>query len=97
MNKTLNVRFLTGIAIVCSLLWCAIHFLHAHQAGKEARALLAQADAAERLGDVNRAANYLRRYLTLDAGNTDARARLGLLMEQTARTTEERMQAFLEL
>ncbi len=56
-----------------------------------------QATLAEERGDLGRAASYVRRFLAERTDDIDARAHLSLLLEQTARTREERFQAFLEM
>src|SRR5258708_9899513 len=97
MNKPLTVRYLIRLIGMAAVVAAAIYLLHRRQAGKQAAAFLYQADAAEQRGDLARAAGYLRRALALRPNDTDGRARLGLLLADTAQSADDRLQAFLEL
>ena len=97
MNKTLNIRYLARLLVICAVVAGTVHLVHRRQAKKQAEAFLHQADSAERSRDFSRTARYLRGFLVFRPENTDVRARLGLLMAQTARTSEQKFQAFLEL
>src|SRR5260370_14687035 len=97
MNKTLNVRLLVCILVVIALGAGAIHRIHRHQANRQADAFLHQADAAEKQSQLGRAAKFLLRYLPVRPDHLEARARLALLLEQTARSRQDRERAFYEL
>src|SRR4051794_18804014 len=97
MNKTLNVRFLMRLLVVLAVVAGAVHFLHWRQAGRQAQAFLHQADPAEAKQDFGRTISYLRRFLTMRVDDTDVRARMGLLMAQTAQTAKEKEQAYYVL
>src|SRR4051812_19783983 len=87
-----NVRLLFGLLACVALCGAGTHLLHGHQLRRNAGTLLARADRAEQesqTGDpggreagARKAAEYLRRYLAHQPGDTEARARLaGLLGE----------------
>src|SRR5579859_6772977 len=97
MNKTLNFRYLIRLLVIFAVVAVVVILVHRRQAGRQAQAFLHQADLAEQSGDFSRAGGYLRRFLALRPHDTDGRARLALLMAQTARTGEEKLHAFLEL
>src|SRR5712664_1632518 len=97
MNKTLNIPYLVRLLVIAAVVVGAICLLHCRQAGKQATAFLYQADAAEQRSDLARTASYLRRLLSLRPHDFEARARLGLLLADTAQTADDRLQAFLEL
>src|SRR5262249_45368444 len=84
---------LAVVSVVAGGIW----LLHRVQAGPQAQAFLSQAELAENEGNLEKAASYLRRYLILNRGDIDVRGRLGLLLDETARSDEERTRAFLVL
>src|SRR5262245_19557205 len=97
MKKTLNTPYLLCLLAVVSVVAGGIWLLHRVQAGPQAQAVLRQAELAENEGNLEKAASYLRRYLILNRGDIDVRGRLGLLLDETARSDEERTRAFLVL
>jgi tetratricopeptide (TPR) repeat protein len=97
MKKTLNVRYLVGLVLVLAAAATAVYFAHRRQAGKLAEAYLHQADAAEKDGQAGKAADYLRRYLAMQPADTDARARLGLILAKQAKTANQMVEAYLVL
>src|SRR5262245_6616878 len=90
MNKTLNVRYLVRLLVIFAVVAGTVHLVHRRQARIQANAFLHQADSAEQSRDFSRTAQYLRAFLVFRPDNTDVRARLGLLMAQTARTAEQK-------
>jgi tetratricopeptide (TPR) repeat protein len=60
--------------------------LHAFQVERNARDLLEEATRAEEQGEPYEAIDYLVQYLALQRKDTDARARLGLLLDSSAAT-----------
>src|SRR5262245_34689974 len=71
----------TGLLFVLGLGW---FFLHQVQLGSIYGRFLEQAARAEESGNPERAARFLRHYLLVNRDDLDARARYGLLCEQTA-------------
>lgn len=99
MKKRLNIKYLGGLVGVAVLFCTSVHFLHAFQVKRNAGSLYTQALQMEEEGDLNQAADYLSRYLGLVPGDTEARARYGLLLSQEKMLTwpKARDRAFLVL
>jgi tetratricopeptide (TPR) repeat protein len=95
----LNVRFLAALLVVLAACGAGTHFLHGYQVKRNAGAFLDQADkaeqAAEAAEEAEKAAHYrkevqlLSRYLAYRPSDTEARARLGMLLEDLARTRKD--------
>jgi tetratricopeptide (TPR) repeat protein len=97
-GRVVNRRAVRVLLACGAVLAVAVHLVHGFQVKRNARGLfLGQADRAEREGRLAQAADYLARYLSLEPGATDARARYGLLLDRLARTTPQRVRAFLVL
>src|SRR5690348_1173820 len=94
MKRRLNLRYLACLLGVVVVLGGGVHLLRALQVKRNARAFLAQADQAEQDDDTDQALEYLRRYLACVPSDTEALARLGLLLEKRARTPQGRMRVF---
>jgi tetratricopeptide (TPR) repeat protein len=94
MKRRLNLRYLACLLGVVVVLGGGVHLLRALQVKRNARAFLAQADQAEKDDDTDQALEYLRRYLACVPSDTEALARLGLLLEKRARTPQGRMRVF---
>src|SRR5437588_12715053 len=99
MKKTLNVKYLGCCLGICLVLGTGVHFLHAFQVQRNAGSLLTQARASEDKGDLSQAAEYYNRYLGFAPGDTDARARFGLLLahERFSSSAKIRVRALLVL
>ena len=99
MRKRINLKALGIIIVVLALLATGVHFLHSFQVRSQAGILLAHADRATDERDFQAAANYLARYVALEPGKPDARARLALLLadEQVATTPKALMRAYFAL
>lgn len=89
MNK-LNVKLLVWVAALAVLLGLGIFGLHSFQTGRIARALLWQADHAEEEGRLDLTAKFLARYLELQPGEIEARARLGRILADPKMATTPR-------
>jgi tetratricopeptide (TPR) repeat protein len=102
---TINVRFLVCLLVTAALGGAGTHFLHGYQVKRNAGALLVQAGRAEQEAEAAdppareahqaKAVQHLRRYLAYRPADTQARARLGRLLETLARSPEDRLQALL--
>lgn len=92
-GRKLNLRLLAILAACTVLLGGGVHLLHAIQVKRNAGALLEQANLAEKEQDLDRAANYLRVYLGLRPDDTNALARLGLLLKDQPRHRLEAIEA----
>src|SRR5438309_1919741 len=102
----INVGFLLCLLLGLALCGVGVHFLHGYQLRRNAGAFLVQADRAEqeareakdpraRGAQREKAAQYLRRYLALRPGDTEARARYGRVLEDMARSGNDLLQALL--
>jgi Flp pilus assembly protein TadD len=73
--------WLGGAAILCA---ATVHVAHSSQMKRHTQSFLAQADREAADGRPDRAAEYLKRYLAFRPSDTDALARYGMVLEQTA-------------
>src|SRR5262245_58580061 len=97
--RRLNVRFLLILCTSLVLLGVGTHFLHALQVNRNARGFLTQADKALADGNLQKAKEYLSRYVALvpdDAGNL---AKYGLLLadDKASQTPKTVLHAFFVL
>jgi tetratricopeptide (TPR) repeat protein len=88
--KRLNVKLLIGAAALTVLLALGMAVLHSFQTGRIARALLWQALHAEEEEQLDAAAKFLARYLELEPGDTEQRARLGRILADPKMATTVR-------
>jgi tetratricopeptide (TPR) repeat protein len=96
-HRTLNVPFLAFLVITVSILAGGTHLLHAYQVRRNADALLAAADRAEAAKDLDKVADYLRRYVGLRPNDLNVLARYALLADERAKTPVEKYNAYLLL
>jgi tetratricopeptide (TPR) repeat protein len=97
MNKRVNVKaivILTGGAVLLS---AGVHFAHSFQVKRNAQGLSEQAALLEQEGKLGEATGYLGQYLGMVPDDTDALARLGLLLDQLAKSPRARMRPFFLL
>jgi tetratricopeptide (TPR) repeat protein len=92
-NRRPNWKLLAWLMGAAALSAGAMHFAHSSQMKRLARTLLAQADSQEKTGKLDRAAEYLKRYLSFNPGDTDALARYGAALEKTAASSADRRRA----
>src|SRR5580700_10427485 len=97
MKKQLNFKYLLRLVVIAIAVAATVYLVHHWQVGKQADAYLVQANIAEERGDLARAAGYLRRFIVERSDDIDARARLSLIVAQTARSRDEKFRAFLEM
>jgi tetratricopeptide (TPR) repeat protein len=88
--KKLNVKLLIWVAALAVLLGLGTVALHSFQAGRIARALLWQSQRAEEEEQLDVAAKFLARYLELDPGDSEERARLGRILADPKMATTPR-------
>src|SRR5437764_782042 len=92
------VLILLGSAVALTV---SVYFVHGYQMKRNARGLFEQALLVEQEGQLARAAEYLDEYLGMapddHEARNDAQARLGLILEQLAKTPRARAQAFFVL
>ncbi len=93
MKRRLNSRLLIGILLPTIALGAGISGLHSVQVRRNARALLARADRAERDGDLVQAAEYLRLFLGYEPNHSAALAKFGAILASRARTVDDRIRA----
>jgi tetratricopeptide (TPR) repeat protein len=87
MRRRLNVKLLVILLGVCVVVGPGVHFLHAFQAKRAAKALLRQADRADEEKRPDQAADFLRRYLVQDPRNNDVWVRYGLTLADLAKSS----------
>lgn len=93
MRKQLNFRLVLVLLLAVTLLGLSMHFLHAAQMTRTSKALLAQAKHAQENGDLDRAEDFLSRFLALEPGNVDGWIRYAQVLEKRAVTTPARIRA----
>jgi tetratricopeptide (TPR) repeat protein len=96
-RRTLNFTFLTIFLVAVGLLGVGTHFLHAYQVKRNADALLEAANRAEADKDMDKFADYLRRYVEFKPEDVDQRARYALYAESRAKTPIEKYRVFLAM
>jgi tetratricopeptide (TPR) repeat protein len=99
MNKRFNLRFALILVGSLAVVATGTHFLHAYQVGRTSGALLARAEQVEQDGDLEKAVDYLGRYVALNPTDTDALARYGMLLakEGAASSRQAKTRAWLVL
>src|SRR5438309_6004512 len=85
-QRQLRRKRLYWIVGLLSITAVAVHALHVIQMKRHAAALLARAEQEERDGQLEPAAEYFRRYLTLAPNDPGALARYGFLLDKLAVT-----------
>ena len=88
--RGLNRRFAAALLVVIVTIGGGVHLLHGMQVRRTAVALLDRAMKAEKAGRLDRAEDYLQRYLTYRPADVDGLVRLGDLLEKRAGTGEAR-------
>src|SRR5215472_123890 len=96
-RRTLNFTFLTIFLVAVGLLGVGTHFLHAYQVKRNADTLLEAANRAEADKDMDKFADYLRRYVEFKPEDVDQRARYALYAESRAKTPIEKYRVFLAM
>ena len=81
MREKLNAKVLAYTLALLAVLSTGWYFVNDYQVERNARYLLRLADRAEKDGQTQRAVRFLKTYLTFVPGDTDARARDGILLE----------------
>lgn len=93
MHRTLNTRFLLGLVLASLLVSAGLGGLYVLQAKRRNQLLFAQAEAAVDQGRPDLALRWYQRYLRVRPDDVDTLARYGLLLDDQAHSTEERVQA----
>ena len=93
VQRMLNVPLLIGTLVVVAVLVPAARFWHSRQLRQVAEAFLDRAGDLEAQEDWTAAADYLRHYLQLDSGHTDARIRLAMAYDRSGDDAEHKKQA----
>jgi tetratricopeptide (TPR) repeat protein len=93
MRRRLNLRFLACLLGVGVVLGLGSHFLHGFQVRRNAEVLRQKAERAAEAGRIQEALGEYRRYLALVPTNGDAWGDYALLLERTARSLHERLDA----
>ncbi len=96
-RRKVRVGLVSLLLASCVLLGGGIHLLHGYQVRRNAAAFLERADAAEKEGDLRKAADYLRRYIALHPDDLEQLARLELMRADLAETPRQKLQATFRL
>jgi tetratricopeptide (TPR) repeat protein len=96
MKRRLNKKAFVCLVGVVALSGAAVYFVHGVQTRRHAHAFLDQADREEQKGRLQKAADYVARYLYYAPSDTDALARYGQLLVRTG-NREQVARAFLVL
>src|SRR6266478_27226 len=97
MKRKLNLKLCGCLVGTTLLLGTGVHFLHGYQVKRNAGTLLEQGLAAQKQQRLTEAVKLLSFYLAYRPLDTNARATLGLILEQEAKTPRERLDAFVFL
>ncbi len=99
MSLRFNVKFTACLLVLGVLCGGGTHFLHGYQVKRNAGVFLERADRAakeaetaepaEKAALYRKEAEHLRRYLAFRPRDTEARARLGILLEKFVRTSKD--------
>ena len=92
-----NWKLLLGSVLVAAGLVFGIQRVHSRQVKKLVTVFKQEAENAVAKGDVRKAADYFRRYLSLTPNDHDTRARLGEMLLGAAVTPQQRSQAYFVL
>ncbi|OAI45253.1 hypothetical protein AYO44_12965 [Planctomycetaceae bacterium SCGC AG-212-F19] len=88
--KKLNVKFVAWLLAILVVICAAVHGLHIFQARRNSAALLDQANRLEAAGELDRAGEYLQRYLGSEPGDTAILERYALLLARPELATTRR-------
>ncbi|HEV3162523.1 MAG TPA: tetratricopeptide repeat protein [Isosphaeraceae bacterium] len=93
MMMKLNGRLLLVLAGAATVLGISVHLLHRMQVTRTSKALILQAERAEKEGDLDRAEAFLSRLLALEPANVQGLIRYGRVLERrsTAGPIRERL------
>jgi tetratricopeptide (TPR) repeat protein len=99
MRKTVNWRYAAFMAGSLAVLGTATHFLHAYQVKRTAGGMLERAGRVEADGQLELAADYLGRYLSLKPDDMDVLAKYGSLLadDRLATTPKAKARAWFVL
>jgi len=91
--KRLNPKFLVLVIALTALIGAGVHGIHTLQISRTTKGFLRQAEAAEKAGDVARAAQFYERYLAYHRDDAETFARYALLVAADAQLTSPEAQA----
>ncbi len=97
MRRQVKTKFLAQLLLTLVVLGVGVHFLHAFQVKRNAKAFLLRADEAEADKEFDKSLDYLRRYLGFHPNDTEAQVRYALLLDKQATTPQARLRAFFAL
>ncbi len=101
MKRRFNFRLFAWLLGAFVVLAPGVHFVHAFQVKRNASFLLDQADKCEQGGELQKAADYYRRYLALDPSDSQNKAlvRYGTLLagEKMAKSPKQLAAAYFVL
>ena len=97
MHRKLRFGRAAVVLVVVAVFGVGVYSLHAFQVWRTASSLLDQATAAEKVGDLDKSADYLGRYLGLHPDDDDALAKFGLVLGKLAKTPRQKGRAYLVL
>jgi predicted Zn-dependent protease len=94
MRRRLNVKLLVWLLAGLTAVGVGVHWLHAFQVRRNARALRQQAERYLAEGQLSEAISYLGQYLTYEPGDTETLAKYALALDQAANSPTARFQAW---
>ena len=89
-RKSFNGRLAAILLVPAVVAAVGVHLVHGRQMRRTAVTLLDRAEKAEAGGQLDRAEDYLGRYLAYRPADVDCLVRLGGLLEKRASTAEDR-------
>ncbi len=89
MRRQINFKFLAWLLVGTVFFAVGTHFLHGFQIKRNAHSLLEAAARAEKEGDLQKAVSYYGRYLGFEAGDSSARARFAITLDELGKKTNK--------
>ena len=97
MRRQLNVRLVLILLVSIILLGAGVHTLHGFQVERSAVLLQERAKRAEKVGNLDEAEQYWKRYLGYEPADTEALIQYGLILDEKAESCGEQLQAMFAL
>jgi len=94
-SRAINCRFLLLTMAIVAASSIALYFVHRWQVNQNATVFREQAETARQKGESKQAVEHYARYLGFRPDDTDARAQLGMLYQDNAKSAMDLLEAYL--
>ena len=82
--RMINFRFVAILAAACGVFFSSVYAIHGWQMRRNAGSLIDLGERAREAGDVDKAREYLNRYVGMVPGDANALATLGVLLDDSS-------------